>query len=556
MPPSPCGASHGRVPREHRRCAPSCPPRPSTAGARPTPSSRSCPTTCRSSSTPSAWGCSGSGATCCCSCTPSSRASRSCTWRSTAATGAGSSTTSATRSSACSGTSATRSRTGRRWWSAHASCATDSTRRAARSRARRSPRRVHCSTGSPTGTSSSSATASTRSCTRARTSRSSPSTAPGWGSCDARGSSDRARSRGCRAIPLDRAPPPHADAHEVQRAVHRAPARAHGLHRGQALRRKGPRDRRAPPARPADRARVQGRRHGRPDRAAQGAPGARAGRAAPWRPRREGAVGDPRLVPARRALPDRRGDALRPRDRDPRPRRAPVRARVRAPRRVRALRLLPRLPAPRALPHRQPPEDPGDPARRGRRDRDGLRPAAHRVGARAAAHRHHDGAGATSPRSTSGRSRSGSRRRPAAGPTTSASRCAGGRVAAAPTTGGATRRRSRSSYRADNPVAQAVRDIRSIDDLYRTGGLDVRLYRSVDGLRCRVLTWKAALELSDIVPILEHMGVRVRDERPYEITPVDAPVTHISDFGLVSRSWTPRSATTYARPSRTCSGAR
>ena len=28
------------------------------------------------------------------------------------------------------------------------------------------------------------------------------------------------------------------------------------------------------------------------------------------------------------------------------------------------------------------------------------------------------------------------------------------------------------------------------------------------------------------------MGVRVRDERPYEITPVDAPVTHISDFGL------------------------
>ena len=87
-------------------------------------------------------------------------------------------------------------------------------------------------------------------------------------------------------------------------------------------------------------------------------------------------------------------------------------------------------------------------------------------------------------------------------------------------------------YRADNPVAQAVRDIRSIDDLYRTGGLDVRLYRSVDGLRCRVLTWKAALELSDVVPILEHMGVRVADERPYEITPVDAPVTHISDFGL------------------------
>ena len=42
----------------------------------------------------------------------------------------------------------------------------------------------------------------------------------------------------------------------------------------------------------------------------------------------------------------------------------------------------------------------------------------------------------------------------------------------------------------------------------------------------------AALELSDVVPILEHMGVRVADERPYEIAPVEAPVSHISDFGL------------------------
>jgi glutamate dehydrogenase len=87
-------------------------------------------------------------------------------------------------------------------------------------------------------------------------------------------------------------------------------------------------------------------------------------------------------------------------------------------------------------------------------------------------------------------------------------------------------------YRADNPVDQALRDIRSIDDLYRTNGIDVRLYRTADGLRCRVLTWNEALDLSAIVPILEDMGVRVADERPYEITPVDAPVTHISDFGL------------------------
>ena len=69
----------------------------------------------------------------------------------------------------------------------------------------------------------------------------------------------------------------------------------------------GPRDRRAPPARPAHRrARTRRDVHRRPDRAAQGAAGARARRAAARRPRREGADGDPRHVPARRAVPDRR----------------------------------------------------------------------------------------------------------------------------------------------------------------------------------------------------------------------------------------------------------
>ena len=87
-------------------------------------------------------------------------------------------------------------------------------------------------------------------------------------------------------------------------------------------------------------------------------------------------------------------------------------------------------------------------------------------------------------------------------------------------------------YRADNPVDQAVRDIRSIDDLPHSDGLAVRLSRSPSGLRCRVFSWKAALELSEVVPILEHMGVRVADERPYELTPAGAPVTHISDFGM------------------------
>ena len=59
-------------------------------------------------------------------------------------------------------------------------------------------------------------------------------------------------------------------------------------------------------------------------------------------------------LPARRAVPDRRGRAVRDRDGHPRPRRAPARAAVRAPRPLRALPLVPRLPAARPLQHAEP----------------------------------------------------------------------------------------------------------------------------------------------------------------------------------------------------------
>ena len=79
---------------------------------------------------------------------------------------------------------------------------------------------------------------------------------------------------------------------------------------------------------------------------------------------------------------------------------------------------------------------------------------------------------ATSPRSTSGRSRSGS-------PEATRSWTDDLRLAlrGGPGGGGADDWRRYADafpvvYRADNPVDQAVRDIRSIDDLYRTGGLD------------------------------------------------------------------------------------
>ena len=35
-----------------------------------------------------------------------------------------------------------------------------------------------------------------------------------------------------------------------------------------------------------------------------------------------------------------------------------------------------------------------------------------------------------------------------------------------------------------------------------------------------------------MLPLLENMGVRVSDERPYEIKPADGPPVWIYDFGL------------------------
>ena len=38
--------------------------------------------------------------------------------------------------------------------------------------------------------------------------------------------------------------------------------------------------------------------------------------------------------------------------------------------------------------------------------------------------------------------------------------------------------------------------------------------------------------LSDVLPTFEHLGAKVADERPYEITPTDRGPAWIYDFGL------------------------
>jgi endonuclease III len=64
------------------------------------------------------------------------------------------------------------------------------------------------------------------------------------------------------------------------------------------------------------------------------------------------------------------------------------------------------------------------------------------------------------------------------------------------------------------------------------------LYRSVesaeDQVRFKLYRSGAPITLSAVLPLLENMGFEVIDQRPYGITPTDAPPVWINDFGLAT----------------------
>ena len=90
-------------------------------------------------------------------------------------------------------------------------------------------------------------------------------------------------------------------------------------------------------------------------------------------------------------------------------------------------------------------------------------------------------------------------------------------------------------YRADWSARAAVSDIERIGELEQSGHPIISLYRrSEDGaeaIRCKLLSTES-ISLSDVLPTFEHMGAKVDDERPYEITPAGGSSIWIYDFGL------------------------
>ncbi|HEX4930223.1 MAG TPA: hypothetical protein VFV62_05880, partial [Gaiellaceae bacterium] len=92
------------------------------------------------------------------------------------------------------------------------------------------------------------------------------------------------------------------------------------------------------------------------------------------------------------------------------------------------------------------------------------------------------------------------------------------------------------AYREDFSARQAVHDIERIERLDPDGDLGMSLYvpleSTLDQLAFKLVRSGSPLLLSDVLPLLENMGVRVSDERPYEVKPADGSPVWIYDFGL------------------------
>lgn len=94
-----------------------------------------------------------------------------------------------------------------------------------------------------------------------------------------------------------------------------------------------------------------------------------------------------------------------------------------------------------------------------------------------------------------------------------------------------------AGYREDYPARTAVRDIELIEETQsKASGLAMSLYRPIEAgrraFRFKVYRVGEPIALSHSLPMLEHLGVRVDEERPYRIEPTGAPHAWIHDFGL------------------------
>ncbi|MBA2441883.1 MAG: NAD-glutamate dehydrogenase [Rubrobacter sp.] len=93
-----------------------------------------------------------------------------------------------------------------------------------------------------------------------------------------------------------------------------------------------------------------------------------------------------------------------------------------------------------------------------------------------------------------------------------------------------------AGYREDFLVRTAATDIERIEDLASEEAPGMSLYRPIeapeDFLRFKLFHPGEQLSLSEVLPLLENMGVEVVDQRPYKVEPAEGTPVWIYDFGL------------------------
>ncbi|HEV8685680.1 MAG TPA: NAD-glutamate dehydrogenase [Gaiellaceae bacterium] len=93
-----------------------------------------------------------------------------------------------------------------------------------------------------------------------------------------------------------------------------------------------------------------------------------------------------------------------------------------------------------------------------------------------------------------------------------------------------------AAYREDFTAPAAVADVQRLERLDPQGDLDLSLYLPLESpaghLAFKLLRSGEPILLSDVLPLLENMGVKVSDERPFEVRPLERRPFWIYDFGL------------------------
>ncbi len=92
------------------------------------------------------------------------------------------------------------------------------------------------------------------------------------------------------------------------------------------------------------------------------------------------------------------------------------------------------------------------------------------------------------------------------------------------------------AYQSDFPARMAVPDVERMESIADGDDLGMTLYRPLhdprSDLAFKLVRSGEPILLSDVLPHLENMGVKVVDERPYEIVPAEGERFWIYDFGL------------------------